>query len=168
MLIKFNPIKQITTIKVEPQKGFTLIEILIVLVIISITSTFAMLAFGDFGAKRRVINNAYHLADYIKLVEKESILEATTLAIRIKNNRYDVLHTQNSNTWTPMTQRLFHNQQFSKNCNVTLYTNNNKNLIFINPSGDISPFKLFFAMGKNTIVAIITGYANGNLKVEIL
>ena len=155
-------------IKFKPQQGFTLIEILIVLVIISITTTFAVLAFGDFGAKRRVINDAYHLADYIKLVEKEAVLEATTLAIRIQGQRYDVLHTKNSKTWTPMTQRLFHNQQFSKNCSVSLYTKYHKNIIFIYPSGDISPFKLFFSLGKNTIVASITGDPNGNLKVEIL
>ncbi len=36
-------------------KGFTLIEILIVIVIIGITIGFALLAFGDFGESKRII-----------------------------------------------------------------------------------------------------------------
>ncbi len=34
--------------------GFTLIEILVVIVIVGITLSFALLAFGDFGSERRI------------------------------------------------------------------------------------------------------------------
>ncbi len=41
-------------IGMKNHKGFTLIEILIVLMIIGITLSFAILSFGDFGEGRKV------------------------------------------------------------------------------------------------------------------
>ena len=39
-------------------KGFTLIEVMVVVVIIGITIGFAMLSFGDFGQSRRLLTAA--------------------------------------------------------------------------------------------------------------
>ncbi|MDF1758772.1 MAG: type II secretion system minor pseudopilin GspH [Legionellaceae bacterium] len=149
--------------------GFTLIEILVVVLIIGIIISFAMLSFGDFGERRKIINSAQHFVNYVGMVKKEAILESNTLAIRINKNRYDVLRFESSSKWRPIAQRIFTNQQFPKESTIFFTANNkkvNKNMIVINPSGEITPFTLNFAKNKDIIVATVIAKSNGSVIVN--
>lgn len=145
--------------------GFTLIEILMVILIISITISFALISYGDFGKERKIVNNAQQFSDYIELVKNESILRANTLAIRIHNNYYETLSLDNHN-WQPLKQSFFKKQHFTSNMVVFFTKNKHKNLIIINPSGSISSFTLNFGKSKHEIVAQIIGLSNGSIKIK--
>lgn len=85
--------------------GFTLIEILIVLVIIGITFGFALISFGDFGEGRRVLFAAEQLVNTLQLAQQQAILETSTLGLRINNESYQILQLQNNSQWKPISNK---------------------------------------------------------------
>ncbi|WP_045095333.1 GspH family T2SS minor pseudopilin variant LspH [Legionella fallonii] len=149
-------------------KGFTLIEILIVIVIIGITIGFALIAFGDFGESKRILFSAEQLASTLKLAQQQAILETSTLGLRIDNNSYQILKFQNSSTWAPLPNKgIFKITYFPKNTVITLKTSNKSSpgypSIIINSSGDMTPFTLGFGTNKETIMTLLIGNHNGSL-----
>ena len=58
----------------EQRQGFTLVEILIVIFIISIVMTFAVLSLGDFGASRRIVLAAEQFKSDLISIQQEAIL----------------------------------------------------------------------------------------------
>ncbi|MDP2365929.1 MAG: GspH family T2SS minor pseudopilin variant LspH [Ignavibacteria bacterium] len=148
-------------------RGFTLIEILIVIVIIGITVGFALIAFGDFGESRRVLFSVEQLVNTLKLAQQQAILETSTLGLRIDNTSYQILRFQNSSGWAPISNKgIFKVNYFPKNTVITLKTNH-KTLqgapsIIINSSGDMTPFTLGFGNSKE-MMTTLTGTHNGSM-----
>lgn len=145
--------------------GFTLIEILIVIVIIGVTLRFAVLAFGDFGEKRRIVSVAEHIAETISLVREQAILESTPMAIDINQQGLNVYRQKDDNKWVAIKSSLFHNQHIPNKIKIKL--NQNKlTRIIISDLGDMTPFTIFFGNQENSTMVSIHGFANGNLKVN--
>ncbi len=146
-------------------KGFSLIEILVVLLIVGITMGFAMMAFGDFGEKRRIMIAAEQFTHFVKLVQQQAILETSTLGIGFNNNSYHVLRLSAPNTWSPIQKKsIFHRQQFPKGLVINLRNTSFKHgipAIVINSSGDMSAFTLDFGTSKQTTMTTISGSPNG-------
>ncbi|BCA95302.1 type II secretory pathway protein LspH [Legionella antarctica] len=148
-------------------RGFTLIEILIVIVIIGITAGFALISFGDFGESRRVLFSADQLVNTLKLAQQKAILETSTLGLRIDNTSYQILRFRNISGWEPISNKgVFKVNYFPKNTFITLKTNNKPHPgappIIINSSGDMTPFTLGFGTNKDIIITL-RGTHNGNL-----
>lgn len=149
-------------------EGFTLIEILVVILIISITLTFAMLSFGDFGQKRKILATAQQFANYVKLVKEQAIIESSTLGIRINQNGYEVLRLQESNQWQPMPQSIFHAHTFPKQIKSLFKTKNKKNnqWIIFSATGDMTPFELKLGTSEEQNIVTLIGYTNGLIKLR--
>lgn len=146
--------------------GFTLIEILVVLLIISIVMTFAMTSFGDFGAKRAMIAEGQYLIHYIGLVRQESILDGETLGIRIDSTGYEVLRFQEPNHWQPMKSALFRHHSFRKGLNIHLNTAHKQSLLIVYPSGQITPFEAKLGTADEPNMVIISAQEDGFLSVK--
>jgi len=149
-------------------KGFTLIEILMVIVIIGITVGFALIAFGDFGESRRIQFSAEQLANTIRLAEQQAILDNSTLGLRIDNSSYQLLKFKSTN-WEPLSAKgIFKIHYFPKNLVIHLKTNtkpiSGSPAIVINASGDLTPFTLGFGVSKNKVVTVLTGKQDGSLE----
>ena len=155
-------------------RGFTLIEILVVVVIMGITVGFALLAFGDFGRSRRIVMAAEQFINYVKLVEQQAILETSTLGIRLNKNSYQVVRFQFPSSWQIISKNvIFHQQQFPKNTVIRLTTENLQEekggpQIIIDASGDMTPFKLHVGSAKQTNIVTIVGEHNGNISLKLL
>ncbi|MCL9684612.1 GspH family T2SS minor pseudopilin variant LspH [Legionella maioricensis] len=148
-------------------RGFTLIEILIVIVIIGITVGFALITFGDFGESRRILFSVDQLVNALKLAQQQAILETSTLGLRINNNSYQILRFQNASNWEPISNKgIFKVTYFPKNTVIILKTNNKplpgSPSIIINSSGDMTPFTLSFGTNKE-MMTTLKGSHNGNL-----
>jgi general secretion pathway protein H len=133
-------------------RGFTLIEILVVIVIIGITLTFALMAFGDFGEKRRILVAGEQFNHYLKLVQHQAIIENSTFGIAIHKNGYQVLRFKAPNIWAPLSSgSIFHIQHFPTGLVIHLQNkvdNPDAPAIIIHSSGNISAFKLDFGSAK--------------------
>jgi general secretion pathway protein H len=149
-------------------EGFTLIEILVVLVIIGITIGFAMIAFGDFGESRKVMFSADQFAHTIRLAQQKAILETSTLGIKVEPNGYQILKYQTNSQWTPISNRgIFKFNYFPKNALISLKSDfkpihGGPNIV-LNTSGEMTPFTLEFKTVRNEPIALLTGSYNGNL-----
>ncbi len=150
------------------KQGFTLIEILIVIVIIGITVGFALIAFGDFGASKKIMFSAEQLANNIRLAQQQAILESSTLGIRINNDSYQILKFNNQTKWLPVSSKgIFKVNYFPQNTVIILKTNNKPingaPAIVINASGDITPFTISFGSNKEDILTTLTATYDGTL-----
>lgn len=148
------------------RNGFTLIEILIVIVIIGITMGFALVAFGDFGADKRILFSAEQLLNNLKTVQQQAILESSTLGLRINQESYQIVKYQDD--WHVVSNKgIYKVFFFPKNTKIILQTNtqnqSNTPAIVINASGDITPFTLQMGTKDNPAIATITANYNGSL-----
>ncbi len=156
----------------ESANGFTLIEILVVVLIIGITIGFALLAFGDFGSKRRILMSAEQFVNYVKFVQHQAIMETSTLGISVNQNNYQVLRFQAPSTWQTMPKKsIFHQQHFPDHAVVrfenTIQKNRNPQII-ITPSGDMTAFKLYFNSTSEENITSVVGESNGAIALQLL
>lgn len=147
-------------------RGFTLIEILVVIVIIGITIGFALLAFGDFGQERRILFFAENMVNSIRLAQQQAILETSTMGIRIDNKSYQILKYQNG--WNSASNKgIFKTVFVPSNAVLNLKTNSHAKSgspsIIINASGDMTPFTLNVGSLQNPSITILEGKQDGSL-----
>ena len=151
-------------------RGFTLIEIMIVIVIIGITVGFALIAFGDFGESKRIQFAAEQLVNTMRLAQQQAILETSTLGLRIDSKSYQVLQLQGSQ-WSPMSNKgIFKIINFPHNTLITLHASHRATIgtppIIITASGDMTPFTISFGSTKEGQLVVLTGTRNGDLKLK--
>jgi general secretion pathway protein H len=147
--------------------GFTIIEILVVLLIIGITMGVALLAFGDFGKQRRILMAAEQLINDVNLVQQQAILETSTLGIRFNQNTYQVVRFQTPHHWQVMPGKsIFHQQHFPKDAVIRfkhLPAQKNAPQIMVYSSGDMSPFTLTISLEHQHSLITIIGKSNGEM-----
>lgn len=151
-------------------RGFTLIEIMVVIVIIGITVGFALIAFGDFGEGKRIQFAAEQLVNSMRLAQQQAILETSTLGLRIDSKSYQILQLQGSQ-WSPMSNKgIFKITYFPHNTLITLNTPSRSPIgtpsIIITASGDMTPFTLGFGSTKEGQQVVLTGRRNGDLTIR--
>jgi general secretion pathway protein H len=148
-------------------KGFTLIEILIVLLILGISAGFALLAFGDFGAHRTLITLTEGLANTVQLAEQQAILEGSTLRLRFDEGGYDI--TRGDDRKQPL-PAVFKRHRFPKKTLLTLTCHNQpvslNTPLWITPSGNLTPFQLILKTRHDTASVTLTGQHNGTLSLH--
>lgn len=151
------------------RRGFTLIEILVVLLIVGITLGFALLAFRDFGSTRRIIVAAEQFKNYVKLAQQQAVLETSTLGIQFKSNGYQMVRFAPPTNWTPMPLKSIFNRQHAIKdlvIHVEKTTNNPANpAIIINSAGEMNAFTLNFGSNKQQIITQIIGMPNGTIRL---
>ena len=158
----------VTGMRVE--RGFTLIEILVVVTIIGITLGFALLAFGDFGADRRAIVNAEQFSTYLKLVQHQAILANNTLGVNLDKTGYST-YRFNQNNWQLMPKKsIFHFRAFPSNMMVSLRTRTKTKLkapaLIIDSSGNMTEFVAHFGTEQKPELRILVGQYDGQIKTE--
>lgn len=154
--------------------AFTLIEILIVVVIVGITITFALLAFGDFGQSRRVKAQAERIAMLIPLAEQQAILQPSVYGIRFQPHsyqfyRYLTASNHQRGHWEKISNdKLFKPYQLSQRISLSLkatLTATPQPQIVITNTGDITPFELAISSTGHKPLYRISVKSNGNVNL---
>lgn len=132
--------------------GFTLIEILVVLVVVSIVLAVALLSFGDFGMSRQQQLSLLQLKASMKSAQLEAVLKPMVLGLSITDTgyRYYTYETSADNTqdsWVTLSHdHLSDTHTFNTGTTVLLNTRTsaekNQPRIYFLPDGSITPFKL--------------------------
>lgn len=151
------------------KSGFTLLEILIVIVIVGITLTFALLAFGDFGSKRRIIVAAEQFANYVKLAQQQAILEAGTMGVKLHPDGYRVMRYTIDGYWQNISdQGIFAFQSLPSTAHMQWQTSRESKKtpdIIITASGDMTPFSVIFSSNDKDKLVTIEGNHDGHIRV---
>jgi general secretion pathway protein H len=150
--------------QVKRHRGFTLIEILVVMLIISITFGFAMLAFGDFGESRKIRTAAEAFAQFVQLVHDEGLLESSTLQIQLSNTSYSAQRLDTKHLWQPLHPSRNHSPALPSKTRITVAYGSKKPdhlVITMSGSGDMTPFKVYFGSEKQAHLAAVSADENG-------
>ena len=133
--------------------GFTLIEILVVLLIIGLSFTFAFLAFGDFGRGRNVSYTAHEMKSIVELYRDKAVVESSNYILITTPHGYKIFQDLNA---YPL-----------KVVSFPSYIVSSPSLkIEILSSRYITPFTIFFGTNSHKPTVKLIGQANGDLKIE--
>lgn len=84
-----------------PQYGFTLLELMVVVVLIGIILTFVVRSVGDGGRSDRIKQEAQRLVALVGLVGEEAVLQSTVIGLRFEENSYAFMR-YSEQQWQPV------------------------------------------------------------------
>lgn len=101
-------------------RGFTLVEILVVLVIISIVTAIGVLSLGALGRNPQAENTAQKLAAITNLVAQQAVMRGQQYGLRISAHSYEFL-SYDGNNWSPVSDDdLLQPRQLDSSVTLTL------------------------------------------------
>lgn len=148
-----------TATKPVSAQGFTLLEVMVVVVIISVLSSFVIVSLQDRDKSIQFTNEAKRLNHVIALAREEAILNSEILGLRFRKNCYTFM-LRNNAEWKPYNDRVFGPHKIPQGIEFQLLVNGivtplpldqspKTPQIAIWPSGELSPFELNI---KSTII----------------
>lgn len=159
------------------QQGFTLIEVLIVIFIISIATTMTLLSIGK-NENREIETFAKEVTQMVSLAEEQAMLEPHVMGISLQPRaiQFASLNTDKETqkkSWLPMTDHALNQHAIPSNIQISLHiagnpvslnaTQEGDPQIIISTNGDITPFVMYIGKkGKQPLFAI-TADADGNI-----
>ena len=151
-------------------KGFTLIEILIVIVIISIVSGIALLTLSR-NQQKQYEYLANSLAHLITLAEEEAMLRPATIGLAFTSSSFQFLTYQNTpkTHWQALAESPFGLHRFSPTMQLTVKAQDKpvaldgQPHIIISASGDITPFTIWIGKQDQLPSYQVIGHADGNV-----
>lgn len=161
-------------------KGFTLIEILVVLFIISIVSSAALLSIGR-NENRHIETFANELAQAMTLAEEQAMLQPTVLGLSLKEHSFQFSSFQltaeaKKNVWTPLQDALLGQHTIPNDIQVDVEVSGNRAAaedkttpqIIISTNGDLTPFTIYIGKKGEKPRYAIRGDADGNVTNKLL
>ncbi len=158
-------------------RGFTLIEILVVMVLISIVLSMAVISIGD-QRERQLREEIVRLQQLIQLARDESILNQRPLAVKFLDDgyRFEFQETvEDERVWKTITtpdvlreRSLEHEMMIilrQDGLPVTL-ENDDSGRIVILSSGEMTPFEVEMGWPDDELTRLMTASPYGELVIE--
>lgn len=159
-------------------KGFTLIEIMVVVALISIIMGSVVLSVGDGGQLDRIEIETKRMSALIKLLGEEAILKNKEFAVVVTETEYDFQELDKNDKWQALAgDTVFHKRKMTANSKIEMVleefdvdfgaqkeTEDVK--IFLLSSGEMSPFEIKIQDLESEDYFMITGSILGALKIE--
>ena len=163
--------------KRDKLSGFTLIELMIVIVIISVIASFAVLSI-NINQNKRLETIANQLTNTLSLAQQEALIRSVTLGFAVNKNSVQFYnHQQGSaaddNPWKALSDPILGLKHFPKDIKMTLKIKD-KSIsgpvpqLVISASGEITPFILYIGKQGASPRYKIIGETNGSIKSEIV
>jgi len=164
-------------------KGFTLVEILVVVVIMAVVIGFAVLAIGTSGRDTQLDEETRRIEGLIGLLHERALLEGRDFGLRIEPAAYEfVVYDSYHDRWVPLDQESeFRRRELPKGVSFQLQLDSqvvvikpiDRNLstdqappapqVAIAASGEGTPFRLTLLRDGTTAKASVDGDALGKL-----
>ena len=164
-------------------KGFTLVEILVVVVIMAIVISLAILSVGTTGRDTQLDEESRRIAGLIGLLHERALLEGRDFGLRIEPSAYEfVVYEPRRDRWLTLDQESeFRHRELPKGLNFQLQLDSqivvikpiDRNLssdeapptpqVAIAASGEGTPFRLTLMRDGTTATASVDGDAMGKI-----
>lgn len=163
-------------------RGFTLIELMVVMVIIGVMAGFAVLSMG-IGKRDEVHHEAKRLAALIEIAIQESLLSGQELGLRFSDHGYEFYTlgvVEDKPKWVPLQddEHLSQPRELPESIELELYVEGNyvdlqntllKGVhVYLLSSGEITPFALEFRHLESELIYQLQGAITGAMKLEKL
>lgn len=157
----------------KKKRGFTLIEVVVVMIIISIVAGIAMITIHS-NTRKQYETLAKQLANAISLAEQEAMLRPLTIGLAVGSQSVQFYQVErdsktDKNRWVPMNESPFRAHAFPVNTKVTLKIQdetvpaNGEPKIIITPSNDLTPFVIDIGKRGESPYYQVTGKASGEV-----
>jgi len=164
-------------------KGFTLLELLVVIVLLGIVTSFAMLSLNLTGLESELDKEARKIHALIQLAKEEAIIKSQEVSLKIDNNKYFFEYLDwNSKSWLSKKDKVFRERKIHEGLNIHLeneankmfFKNNENNkdkvesgAVYFLSSGELSKFTIKISIkGNLQLYYKIESELNGNVKIE--
>jgi general secretion pathway protein H len=155
-------------------KGYTLIEILIVLFIISIVTSVALLSISR-NENKQMESFANEVMQIMTLAEEQAMLEPNVMGLSFAEHSFQFASFQpskedNKNHWQPIQDSILGVHKIPDNIQVAVEAGGKGDMpqIIISTNGDITPFTLYVGKKGQKPRYAITGDADGNITNKFL
>ncbi|MDI9245296.1 type II secretion system minor pseudopilin GspH [Marinobacter sp. CHS3-4] len=137
----------------SPQRsaGFTLIEILVVLVVVGMLVALATFTLGGNSLRRDLDNEAQKLFLLMQTVSEQAIINNTELGLVLEEDAYRfVAYDEQRGSWKPSGERLYRQRKMPEWLVVTEYIENDAPRLASSEDDEIRPDIVLFSSGEAT------------------
>ncbi|MCK4744298.1 MAG: type II secretion system minor pseudopilin GspH [Sulfuriflexus sp.] len=152
-------------------QGFTLLELLIVLVILGITISFTVLSFGLKNPQDELKEHGQRIAALMQLASEESILLGAELAMQFNNDSYLFLNLKEDAWLEIANDPIFRQREFPEHIQIDVSVegiagsdSNIKQRVYFYSSGEASPFILTLSSRDTDANYKVTGDSQAVIK----
>lgn len=153
--------------------GFTLLELLVVLVIMGITVGFVILSLDIRSDKDIILEESKRLTALMQLATEEAVIHGRELALEFEGNYYRFLLLDNNNRWQALqADKALRPRNLPADLYVELLVEGigkssldaRGQLIYFYSSGEVSPFSLSLQDRQRRYLYTISGDAQGLIR----
>ena len=160
---------------VQNLKGYTLIELLIVIVLIGIISSMTMLAIGSGNQRDQQRQEAERLLQLLQLATQEAIIRGMPVALEYHRHGYRFMMMDNGQWHTEIKDDLFKPRTLHPQLSINLHIGKQAVLlrdhvnvdpdpqIVFTPDGDISLFQIKIGLNDSDELFTVTNTPNNGL-----
>ncbi len=157
-------------------RGFTLIEILVVMVIIGVVTGVALLSIGSGGRDREVKQEAQRLAAVLQLASQHAVMQSTQLGLRVGGDGYSFLELDHGE-WRPVPRdTALGHHRLPDGMRLELYVeglaaklasgDEPRPQVLVLSSGEMTPFHARISAAGSNTVGIVKGTLTGKIDVS--
>jgi general secretion pathway protein H len=162
---------------VSRQRGFTLIELMVVLVIVGVILTFVALSAGGDSRAEEMEREARRLLALLELASEEAVLRNEQLAVRFGESDYEFM-ILDQGQWTPLSDdRPLRPRELPPGVRLRLELEDNpppslvaedseSPQVFLLSSGEMTPFILTFSAEETEKNFVVKASLLGRLELE--
>ncbi len=142
--------------------GFTLIEILVVLIIVGLLASLAVFSMGGNSQQRELENHVRELYLLMQTASEQAVLNNLELGLLLEDDGYQFVAFQDeSGEWKPSGERLFNQRSLPDWMTVTQFVESDAprltsaedklrpTIVFFS-SGESTPFEIEFTIGSDS------------------
>lgn len=162
--------------QIRVSKGYTLIEILIVMFIISIVATTALLSIS-YNKNKTIESFANQLTQILTLAEEQAMLQPVVLGVMVSDASLSFSSlkqdsTSKKNQWVPLQDTVLGTHHIPHGIQISVKVENTKSAddaekktpqIIISSNGEASPFTIYLGKPGEKPLYAIKGEADGSI-----